>query len=362
MVKDNSLYDKLELTSTATENDIKKAYARLSKKWHPDKNPNNIEEATRKFQEINEAKEILLNPEKRTQYDMGSSNNNDVSNFFNEVMKQHFSFNTNFSFNFNNQNTNVQPEVLENIIANLNVTLEQIYNQDEISFSYKYKHYCSKCNGYGTDNGSPPCCNKCNGKGMIVQIHQTGFSIQQIANTCDKCLGSGKYVNSNCNNCVGSGFELKDRQLSVKLDLGLSSGNEIKLTSKGHNYKNDKTDLILIIQEQPHTYFKRQHNNLLIDIELQLYEALYGFNKLITYLDGSQLNLFYRGITDYGTTRRAKNYGMHISNSSDKGDLIINFTFKLPNLSLEVINLLHEKNDIQHEDISKLNISKITLI
>ena len=164
MVKDNSLYDKLELTPTATENDIKKAYARLSKKWHPDKNPNNIEEATRKFQEINEAKEILLNPEKRTQHDMGSNNNQDVSNFFNEVMKQHFSFNTNFSFNFNNQNNNEQPEVLENIIANLNVTLEQIYNQDEISFSYKYKHYCSKCNGYGTDNGSPPCCNKCNGK------------------------------------------------------------------------------------------------------------------------------------------------------------------------------------------------------
>ena len=367
MVRDTTLYSRLELSPNATDNDIKKAYARLSKLWHPDKNPNNIEEATKKFQDINEAKEILLNPDKRAVYDevgMDILNNNMSShqpnhniNFFENIINQHFGF----SFNNNNINEN---EINENIVDNLHVTLEQIYNQENISYHYKQKIFCNKCDGHGTKDGSVPLCSDCSGKGVKIQIIKLGFMVQQFMGSCNNCNGSGKIIKDNCDTCNGCGYNLKDKNISVPLKAGLSTGNKISLNGKGHQFKKCKTDLILNIQEIPHPIFNREHDNLFINIELKLYQALLGFSKLITHLDGKKINISYVGKTEYGTIRVIDNYGMQSLNSSKKGNLVIKFIFSLPNvqdeLKLQIKTLLNDKEENNKEiELNKLEITKI---
>jgi DnaJ-class molecular chaperone len=375
MVKDTILYSRLEVGINASENDIKKAYARLSRIWHPDKNPNNIEEATKKFQDINEAKEILLNSEKRAVYDnigmdiinggiQSQQQPHNNSNFFENIINQHFSFNINNNNNQHSNNSN--NEMHENIVANLHVTLEQIYNQDIISFQYKQKIYCNKCDGNGTKNGLPPTCNECSGKGVRIQIIKLGFMVQQLMCQCNNCNGSGKIITEECETCNGCGHNFKDKNISIPLKSGLTTGNKISLNAKGHQFKNNKTDLVLTINEIPHTIFKREHDNLLINIELKLYQALLGFNKLITHLDGKKLNISYIGKTEYGTIRIIENFGMQTLNSSNKGDLIINFIYILPNiqneLKLQVKTLLQDKDEINNEnELNKLDITKIIL-
>jgi DnaJ-class molecular chaperone len=374
MVKDTILYSRLEISPNANDNEIKKAYARLSKIWHPDKNPNNIEEATRKFQDINEAKEILLNNDKRAIYDeigmdiiKGGGHHQPAhdNSFFENLINQHFSFNINSNFNFTNNNNN-KNEVPENIVANINVSLEQIYNQEIITFQYKQKIYCTSCDGNGTEDGMPPICNECSGKGMKIQIIRSGFMIQQIMGTCNNCNGSGKIVKEGCKNCNKLGYNIKEKNISIPLKAGLTTGNKISLNGKGHQFKNNKTDLILNIIELPHNIYKREQDNLIIEIELKLYQALLGFTKLITLLDGSKLNISYNGKTDYGTIKIIKNYGMQSLNSNNKGNLIIKFIYSLPNiqdeLKLQVKTLLHDKDEMNNEiEINNMNINKIIL-
>ena len=371
MVKDTLLYSRLEVSPNATDIEIKKAYARLSKQWHPDKNLNNIEEATRKFQEINEAKEILLNNDKRAIYDeigmdiiKGGCNQQPAhdNSFFENLFNHHFSFNINSNFNFTNNNN----EVPENIVANLNVSLEQIYNQEIITFQYKQKVYCNNCDGNGTIDGKQPICNECSGKGMKIQTIKMGFMIQQLMGTCNTCNGSGKIVKEGCKTCNKLGYNIKDKIISIPLKSGLTTGNKISLNGKGHQFKNNKTDLILNIIEIPHNIFKREQDNLIIEIELKLYQALLGFTKLITLLDGSKINISFNGKTDYGTIKVIKNYGMQSLNSNNKGDLIIKFIYLLPNihedLKLQVKTLLQDREEINKEvEINNMNIEKVIL-
>jgi DnaJ family protein A protein 2 len=376
MVKDTLLYDRLEILSNATDSDIKKAYAKMSKQWHPDKNPNNIEESTKKFQEINEAKEILLNSDKRSIYDqigMDVINGNNHqpqqhnSSFFQDIINQHF--NSTFNFNFNMNGNNNKHDTPENIVANLHVTLEQLYNQENVSFSYKQKYFCDKCNGYGTKQGTSPTCSGCSGKGIKVQIIQQGHMIQQLMTTCNQCNGSGKHCsnNDNCEICNGLGNNLKDKTISVPLKAGLTTGNKISLNGKGHQMMNTKTDLILNIVEIPHNIFKREQDNLLIDIELKLYQALLGFSKIINFLNGQKLNINFLGKTDFGNIKIIENYGMHKLNTDKKGNLIIKFNFLLPDihndLKLQIKTLLQDKDEINNEnEIQQLNnITKINL-
>jgi len=371
MVRDSKLYERLGVPPDANEEQIRKAYNQLSKKWHPDKNQDNKEEASIKFQEISEAKEILLDSNKREMYDkygMDSINGNmDVGenmfahgNPFGQGHPFSHMFNGNFGFGNNEQKEN------KNIILNVNATLKQIYNEENINFSYKYKSCCTQCNGEGTKDGKTSECSKCNGKGMQVQVIRIGNMIQQITQTCGACNGSGKGVNENniCTSCMGKCNTLKEKTIQVGLKAGLSTGNKIHLQGKGHHYKNVKTDLILVINEVPDNMFKRIKNDLFITIELKLYQALFGFTKIITHLDNRNLVISYIGKTDYNTIRKIPNEGIKIINSNRKGDLYIKFIFTLPNI--EDMNLKAQlKNPLyaidNSEVLNELNINKLCI-
>lgn len=344
MVKDTILYDRLEIKSNATPEEIKKNYFRLSKIWHPDKHQdeNDKIKATQKIQEINEAKEILLDEQKRGLYNqIGMSifengNNNQHDDFnpfgshFENMFGQHFPFG-----NMGNMGGNRNKEENEDLIEKINVTLEQLYNEIPVNFTYKYKSYCIKCNGEGYKNGYNPSCKSCDGKGMKVHLIKMGPMIQQQIVQCNVCNGSGKIVNDNnkCDQCNGNCYNYKEKTIQIPLKSGLTTENKINFSGKGHHYKNNKTNLIILINELPHDIFKRNNDDLFINIELKLYQALFGFNKVITHLDGRLLHINHTGKTEYNTIKYIQEEGMKSLNNNTKGNIYIKFTIKLPDIN-----------------------------
>jgi len=240
----------------------------------------------------------------------------------------------NFDTVFGSKSRSREPQ--ENIVKVLDVTLEQIYNEETIDFTYMQNVFCSLCNGEGTKNGKPNICSVCNGKGVHVQLLRLGPMIQQSIANCQTCNATGKIKDDNniCNTCKGNCFIKKSKTIQIPLKAGLTHNNKINLTGKGNQYKNLKTDLILTINELIHPYFKRYENDLFIELDIKLYQALFGFNTVITHLDNRKLSLTYREKTDVNTIRKIKNEGMKYLQSDLRGDLYIKFNVSIPSIKL----------------------------
>jgi DnaJ-class molecular chaperone len=334
MVKDTKLYDILNVKPDATDNDIKKSYYSLSKIWHPDKN--NSEEAKIKFQEIQNAKDILLDANKRELYNRTGKLNEDEG------------FNLNPFFNFRQEREEI------NVIERLNVTLEQIYNENTIPVTYKYKSKCTTCNANVE-------CTSCNGQGFHIKVIQLGHMIQQIMQPCISCNGRKINIDYNCSSCK-LGYNIKERTINIPLKSNLKTGHKINISNKGHHLKSGRTDLILVINELEHEIFTRKNDNLFMEIELKLYQALCGFDKVINYLDNTKLHISSCGKTDYNTTRKLVGYGMKKNNLSEKGDLYINFTFRLPIINSPQLKSVLEKFNKEEVELEKEILNDNTLI
>lgn len=346
MVKDKTLYNILQVEPDADESQIKKAYNKLSKIWHPDKNPDNQDEAHTKFQEITQARDILLDADKRAQYDMlgmdmFKNGNVDVGNSGDPGFDAFaHMFQHGFSFNMGNQHQHQQQ--VEELKEVLNCTLDQIYNESVIKLNYKSKITCTMCDGNGTKPGANSKCSDCEGRGMRVQVIRMGNMVQQMVQQCGTCNASGTVINNEnkCNNCNGKTYIYKDRSVDVPLKSGLITGNKVVFSGKGHNIKNNKSDLLVVINIAQHSTFKRYNMSgrescdLYIDLELSLYQALFGFEKVIKHLDGRKLRVHYSGKTDFNSIRKIPGEGMKNISDNTKGDLYIRFLINLPNINL----------------------------
>lgn len=374
MVKDTILYDRLEISPDSSEAQIKKAYNKLSKQWHPDRHVNSPpdvkEQATGKFQEIGQAKEILLDAEKRQIYDQvgmdmfkNGMDNTDAHGGPNPFADFGNIFGAGFPFGGMGgmggmPGMGPRQSAPEDIVEKIDVTLEQIYNEETVNFSYKQKVYCGKCDGEGSKDGKTTKCISCDGKGMKVNIMRMGNMIQQSVGECGVCKGKGKIIedSNKCETCTGKCYTVKDKTIQIPLKSGLSHGNKINLSGKGHQFKNTKTDLILVINEKPHGVFKRLDNNLFIDIDLKLYQGLFGFDKVISHLDGRKLHLSSSGKTDFNSVRKIVGEGMKSLQTGNKGDLFVRFNIELPNfISLPGETKTQLKSILQSFDKQEVN-------
>lgn len=352
MVVDTTLYNRLEIEPTDNESIIKKAYFKLSRQWHPDKNPNNINEATKKFQEISEAYEILRDNEKRNKYNkfgMGMIKNNGTSMDPNDIFK-HFMgnmgnrFKHSFSQSFNfNQRTKPKEE---DIIIALDITLEDIFHERTKDLKYNIKIFCNNCNGTGSSTKEKKICNICNGTGQAKRIIKQGFIIQQISHPCNNCNASGKIVNDKdkCNTCNKQGFIIKSETINMTIKKTIFNGKKVVLKERGNKYATKTTNLVIMVRiKQDPKYNIINNNNILMEMEIDLIDSIIGFTKEIIYLDGNKYNITYNkgdSISD-GDIKVIPNLGLY-NNNRERGDILIKF--KVKPIKIDQIN----KNDIKH--------------
>lgn len=247
-------YKILEVQENSTEEEIKKSYRRLSKKYHPDLNP----EGSDKFRDVLEAYEVLIDANKRKEYDFmlrNPNSNGSLHNFFEQM------FNNGGSFN----NRNNSPS---NKVINLEVSPIESYLGSEKSFFYNRYVGCVDCSGMGGDRN---VCSKCNGSGVIISSFGTGFLMQRISSPCDQCKGKGFTIINPCYSCSGDGTTIESKQLKVKIPKNVSSGQYLKLRSLG-DYSSDGNygDLVIRINVLSKDGFEKSSNNLIYNLFLDL--------------------------------------------------------------------------------------------
>jgi len=364
MVKDTILYDRLGVSPSVSDKELKKAYRKASLKWHPDKNKDNADEATKKFQEISEAYSILNDGEKRKIYDQvgidmlkhgGEGPQVDPMSMFAEMFGSMGGF-PGFG-GFGGFGRREEPEE-EHCVVKLPVSLEQIYNEEKVTVSYKQKIYCSTCNGNGTKDGTKSVCDGCDGKGKVMQVRRMGPMVHQTIVDCPECRGKGNSITKSnmCKKCNGKTYTEKNKSYDIPLKNGIKSGNKIKVDNKGHQFKNKKTHLIIVILEKEHETFKRDDDNLIIEMEIKLYQSLLGFTKIVKHLDSRILEINNFDVIKDGDVKVIPNEGMNNLNGYQRGDLYIKFKVKYPSLN----KLKNEEKDVLKVLLAKDEIKELT--
>ncbi len=308
-----SFYDILGIKRNASETDIKKAYKKCALKHHPDKGGN-----LDKFIEISRAYETLFDPEKRKLYDKFGeeglqSNFNDPFNTFKNVFKR--------------------DQKCQNIDQICTLTLEEIYRTETVTIDFKIQKICQQCAGKGAKPGfSPVDCTDCCGTGTKVYTRELapGF-VQHIKSTCDNCNGSGVYIRDEekCLGCNGKQIVLEDNTIEFEIPLGISQKSFILLKGSGHQHPaKENGDVKIIIKELQHPVFKRRDNDLIVEKQITLVDALKGFQFSIKFLDADSSEKLIQCHSVVNGTLKLQGYGLPSKGGS--GDMIFNFIVQYP--------------------------------
>ena len=353
-------YRTLEIPRNATLSEIKKAYRKLARKYHPDLNPGD-KNAEKQFKDITEAYEVLRDPKKRKHYDtFGSVKGNfrekhGFSNF------EGFDFSTSGSSSFGDifetifggtrdfqsdqKGRQRQPHRGEDLHYAMNMGFLDAAKGIETLIQMVRKESCHSCNGKAVKLGSTKkTCPVCQGTGRIQK--QTGF--MKFASVCSNCLGTGFLPGDPCGACDGQGRIEKVSRIRVKIPPGVDNNSRVRIGGKGNDgiYGGATGDLIITIQVTPHQFFKRSGSNLEILLPITYAEAALGAKVKVPTLDGQAELKIPPGIQS-GSKLRLKDKGITIPKTKGKGDMIVEIKIVPPSIKdLEVRKLLKKIEEI----------------
>ncbi|XP_030753959.1 dnaJ homolog subfamily A member 1 [Sitophilus oryzae] len=333
MVKETKFYDILGVKPGCSQDDLKKAYRKLALKYHPDKNPSEGE----RFKQISQAYEVLSDPEKKAIYDQGGEQalkEGGVSGGFSSPMDLFDMF---FGGGFGGGRGRRRERKSKDVVHQLTVSLEDLYKGTVRKLALQKNVICDKCEGRGGKKGAVEQCPTCRGSGMQVQVQQLRPGIlQQIQTVCPECRGQGERINpkDRCKQCQGKKV-IRDRKiLEVHIDKGMTDGQKIVFNGEGDQEPElEPGDIIIVLDEKEHPVFKRNGNDLILRFEIQLVEALCGFQKVIRTLDGRDLVITQLPgeIIKHGDVKCIQNEGMpRYKNPFEKGRLIVQFWVIFP--------------------------------
>jgi molecular chaperone DnaJ len=245
-------YDILGVDKSVSENDLKKAYRKLSKKYHPDLNPDN-KEAEDKFKDVAEAYDVLSDKEKRQNYDMFGDAKGRQGNPFGGGMGMDDIFSQ--FFGGGQRKSQVRKPKGRDLRVNIKVSLEEIYTGAKKKFKYRHIKMCEPCGGFGGDND---VCNQCNGTGNFAQIVNTPIGRMRQDGPCPNCAGQGRIIKKPCTKCGGRGGVSVEDQFEVDVPKGVNDG-EIMVAKGGGDFVRNGIpgDLILQIVELQHDKYRR---------------------------------------------------------------------------------------------------------
>lgn len=332
-------YEVLGLQKGASDDEIKKAFRKLALKYHPDRNQGS-KESEEKFKEINEAYQILSDPEKKAQYDQfGTTDFNgggfegggfDFSGFggFGDIFDSFFGG----GFSGSGGRRRNGPERGADLEYSLNLTFEEAVFGVEKEISITRSENCEKCGGSGAKAGShPQTCDKCGGTGQVRTQRNTPLGNFVSMSTCDKCAGKGTIISDPCTECKGKGSVRKQRKIKINVPAGVDTGNIIPIRGQGEHGKNGGPvgDLYINLRVAPHATFKRKGFDIYIDTNISFSKAALGTEIKVPTVDGDVKYEVPAG-TQPGTIFRLKGKGVPRVNGHGRGDQYVNVIVDIP--------------------------------
>lgn len=339
MAEKRDYYEVLGVEKSASASEIKKAYYKLAKKYHPDVNPGDAE-AEKKFKEINEAYAILSDDDKKAKYDQyghaafenGGAGGGYGAGFegfdFSDIFSSFFGGGS-FGGSSNRRNAPIRGD---DIYVRLTISFEEAVRGCKKDVSFGRVQKCSDCSGSGAKKGTTAeTCKKCGGSGQIRVQQRTMFGMMQSMQTCDECRGSGKIIKDPCTNCRGTGYVKISKKFSVTIPAGIDNGQNISISGMGNEGRNGGPagDLIIAVSVKPHAVFERDGSDIYCDVPIDYWEAVLGAEIEIPTLDGKEKFTIPEG-TQTNTTFTLRGKGVTRVNSSYRGNLYITVNVDVP--------------------------------
>lgn len=364
MADKRDYYEVLGVSKDASDSDIKKAYRKLAKKYHPDMNSGDAD-SDHKFKEATEAYEVLSDPDKRKKYDQfghaafangggpsgfnGGFDFSDMGDIFGDIFGDFFG-------GGGRRSRGNAPTQGANIRASMKLDFEEAVFGVEKEIQINVSDECDTCNGTGAKKGTTTqTCSHCNGSGQVRYNQQTLFGTVASVRTCNVCNGSGKIIKEKCSDCNGSGFVKKRKKISVSIPAGIDNGQSIRLKGKGEPGTNGgpRGDLLLTIYIKPHEYFERHGTDIHYVMPITFAQAALGAELEVPTLDG-KVKYDIKAGTQTHTRFRLRNKGVpYINNSKLRGDQYITVVVKTPeNLTDKQKELLKEFSNISGEEVN----------
>lgn len=341
-------YEVLGVEKNASDAEIKKAYRKLAKKYHPDINKDNAKEAEEKFKEVTEAYEVLSDENKRKTYDMfghsgpssegygggyysygqgfdnfggfeGFSGFGGFEDIFGDI------FGGAFKSGFNTGKSSQKER--EDLTVTLNITFKEAYTGKKATIKYSRYEKCSTCNGTGGKPGTKSHkCAKCNGTGTITEIRNSIFGRSKYTRVCDECNGEGTIYDEKCETCGGKKFVKTNKTLTINIPEGVYQGAHLLVKNEGNqNEDGSFTDLYIAINIKEDKDYERKDNDIYCEIPISYTQAALGGNVSVEFVDGTKDEFKISEGTQTGTLFKVKEKGFKDLNTGKRGD----FYFKV---------------------------------
>ncbi|MFQ5814212.1 MAG: molecular chaperone DnaJ [Anaerolineae bacterium] len=320
-------YDVLGVGRSASQDEVKKAYRRLARQYHPDVNKSPDAEA--KFKDINEAYEVLSDQEKRATYDRFGHSGvqgrwGDFSDFgfgfggFSDIFGDLFGFGP-------RTRTRRAPRRGTDLRYNLTISFEEAVFGCEKELDIPRYETCPRCRGSGAEPGTSPIrCPQCNGTGEVRRTQQSILGSFINVSTCPRCGGEGEIVTTPCSECRGQKRVRVTRTISVKVPAGVDDGTKIRLAGEGEpgTRGGPPGNLYVVLSVKPHRYFRRQDNNIILELAINVAQAALGDEVMVPTMDGEDKLAIPAG-TQTGKVFRLRGKGVPYLRRNGRGDQLV---------------------------------------
>lgn len=354
------LYDVLEISKNATQDEIKAAHRKMAKKYHPD--INKAPDAEEKFKEIQEAYEVLSDPDKKARYDQfgfagidpqqGGGFGGGAGGFggfggFEDLGDIFSSF---FGGGRRSSRANNGPSKGRDRLKNVSIDFMEAVTGKTLNLNLSYFEVCDHCHGSGAKSSSDiETCSRCRGTGRVMTTQQSIFGTIQQESVCPNCGGKGKIIKNKCDKCNGEGYKAVKNNIEVKIPAGISNGQQLRVSGKGDKGINGGPcgDLYIEVNVSSHPFFKRDGNDIHVTIPISAIDATLGKVVDVPTVYGD-VNLTIPEGSQPNQTLRMRGKGIKDIRSGNPGDQYVHLEIKIPNkISKEEKELYQKLANIQ---------------
>jgi len=354
-MSEKDFYKVLGVDKSANEDEMKKAYRKLAMQFHPDRNKDDPAKAEEKFKEINEAYDILKDPQKRAAYDRfgaagvggmggggaGGMGGAGFGSAFSDIFEDMFGE----MMGGGGGRRSTGPLRGSDMQFSLDISLEDAFKSKDAKLKIPTVATCGDCKGTGSaDGGKPEKCPDCGGAGR-VRAQQGFFTIERACGTCN---GTGTIIKSPCKSCSGAGRVRGEKTVQISIPAGIAEGQRIRLGGEGEAgiRGGQSGDLFVLINIKPHNFFRREGANLYCRVPVPMTTAALGGNLDVPIIDGQKSSIKIPSGTQTGQQLRLKSKGMNVMRSEQRGDMFVEIFVETPiNLDKKQTDLMKQLDD-----------------